>query len=400
MSATLIRGRVGRWILCAIVVGGLTFLPQSAFAQVGEDVTRNPIAGSRIFEAKGCVKCHAVNGMGGHVGPDLGQISRRRSFHELAATMWNHLPAMEREMERLGVERPALDPAEAADLVAYLFTLDYFDAPGDVERGKKLFSEKKCVVCHRVGMFGGTTGPSLDKLSRYGSPILTAAAMWNHAASMADVMEEKGVERPTFTAPELNDLNTYLESVSPPPLGGSLYVLPGSSEEGRVLFTEKGCIECHPVKGVGGRAGPDLSKYGAQRSLMDFAAAMWNKGPAMRERLDDGNGDLAQLGGGEMADLVAYLYSIQYFAEAGDREEGRALLASKGCVGCHTDGQGRAVGAESMAGTMGTPAEALSALWNHSSLMESREASSESAWRELSPSEMADLMAYLQAPTN
>lgn len=401
MGAQSVCGRAAGpgipWLIAAALLVPPVSGWQPAYSQTDE-VTRNPIAGSRVFEAKGCIKCHSVNGMGGDIGPDLGHISRRRSFHELAATMWNHLPVMGEKMEEVGIERPTLDPRETADLIAYLFTLDYFDAPGDVVAGKELFNEKKCVVCHQVGTFGGTEGPSLDKLSRFGSPILMGAAMWNHGPPMAETMEEKGVERPTFTGAELNDLAAYLESVAPPPLEGPLYVLPGSAEEGRVLFTEKHCIECHAVQGVGGHAGPDLSKFGAQRSLMEFAAAMWNKAPLMREALEEEDRDLPELGGGEMADLVAYLYSIQYFAEAGDAERGREILTEKGCLGCHRlNGRGgEASDLQEVAG-MGSPAEVIAALWNHSVWMEEGAAKEPATWRKLSAEEMADLMAFLQA---
>jgi mono/diheme cytochrome c family protein len=214
-------------------------IPVRAAAQVGEEVTQNPIAGSHIFGSKGCVKCHSINGLGGTVGPDLGRNAHWHSFYELAAAMWNHLPTMGARMRELGIARPTLSPGEAADLMAFLFTLNYFDPPGDVEAGKRLFREKKCVVCHQVGTYGGVIGPSLDQLSRYGSPILVAAAMWNHGPKMMELMREKGIERPTFSGSELTDLISYLESVAPPPLEGALYVLPGSAEEGRVLFTEK-----------------------------------------------------------------------------------------------------------------------------------------------------------------
>ena len=398
--STTVRARAP-WLCVTALAGLLVIAPEPLHSQVGEEVTRNPIAGSEVFEAEGCIKCHAVNGMGGDVGPDLGQISRRRSFYELAATMWNHLPAMGEEMLERGIERPELDPKETANLVAYLFALDYFDAPGDVEAGRELFTEKKCVVCHQVGSFGGTEGPNLDQLSRFGSPVLMAAAMWNHGPAMAPRMEEKGVERPTFTGDELNDLATYIESVGPTPLEGPLYILPGSAEEGRVVFTEKSCIDCHAVRGVGGQQGPDLSGFGAQRSLMDFAAAMWNKAPAMQAALEEEQSELAQLGGGEMADLVAYLYSIQYFAEAGDAENGRELVAAKGCLGCHALGERGSKKASDLvevAGAMRSPAHVISALWNHSTLMEAG-AAGEGSWRELTPEEMADIMAFLQAPT-
>jgi cytochrome c551/c552 len=377
------------------------FVAPVAQAQERPGFTQNAMAGSQVFGSKGCVKCHAVNGLGGTVGPDLGHIARRRSFYELAATMWNHVPRMGDEMRDHGIERPQISEREAADLIAFLFTLDYFDPPGDVENGKFLFSEKKCVVCHQVGVYGGVVGPSLDHLGQYGSPILVAASMWNHGPAMAELMEEKGVPRPTFTGSELTDLISYLESATPASLAGPLYVLPGNAEEGRVLFTEKGCIKCHSVQGVGGRIAPDLAERGQHWGLTEFAAAMWNKGPTMAKTAKASNVEIPQVGAGEMADLVAYLYSVQYFAEPGDPENGRELLSLKGCLGCHSlEGQGGATAADlSQRVGMASPSEVVSSLWNHSALMEAADSLSVK-WPKFSAGEMADIAAFMQTTAN
>jgi cytochrome c2 len=45
---------------------------------------QDAVAGSRVFNTKGCVTCHAVNGIGGRIGPDLGRIHRPGSFYDLA----------------------------------------------------------------------------------------------------------------------------------------------------------------------------------------------------------------------------------------------------------------------------------------------------------------------------
>ncbi|NIR31747.1 MAG: c-type cytochrome, partial [Gammaproteobacteria bacterium] len=92
------------------------------------------------------------------------------------------------------------------------------DPPGDVESGKRLFTEKKCVICHQVGVYGGVIGPSLDYLSQYGSPIIVATAMWNHGPTMSEMMSERGIPRPMFSGAELSDLIAYLESVAVKPL--------------------------------------------------------------------------------------------------------------------------------------------------------------------------------------
>src|SRR5215467_10105166 len=85
-------------------------------------VAQDPLAGSRVFGARGCARCHAINGIGGTVGPDLARTNRSRSFYDLAAALWNHAPRMADRMRALGIARPQLDAHESADLVAFLFT--------------------------------------------------------------------------------------------------------------------------------------------------------------------------------------------------------------------------------------------------------------------------------------
>ena len=87
MTQAVRGGVVAGALLFAVVLASST----AAWAQASAPP---PLAGSRVFGAKGCVKCHAVNGSGGRIGPDLGRIVRPRSFYDLATAMWNHLPRM------------------------------------------------------------------------------------------------------------------------------------------------------------------------------------------------------------------------------------------------------------------------------------------------------------------
>jgi mono/diheme cytochrome c family protein len=368
-------------------------------AQENWEPAQDPLAGSEVFQDKGCVKCHSLGGLGGTEAADLARIPRRRSFYELAATLWNHVPIMSEGMSTHGIERPQMDAREAADLIGFLFTLDYFDPPGDVTAGMKLFTEKKCFVCHRVGNYGGEVGPNLDFVGQYASPILVAAAMWNHGAPMADTMKAHGVKRPIFEGTELVDLAAYLESVAPQPIQGKVYVLPGRAEAGRVVFIEKRCNECHSVQGVGGREAPDLSAKGRRWSLTEFAAAMWNKAPAKRAAMGDG-ATVPQLGANEMADLVAYLYSVEYFAEVGDPELGEQRLRNSGCLGCHSlRGSGGTTALDFSEVTVTeSPAEVVAALWNHALFIEAGSDVVHDPWPELGPEETADIIAYLQTP--
>ncbi len=377
----------------------LLWVSQPAHAQESWEPTQDPLAGSQVFGSKGCVTCHSVNGLGGAFGPDLGLSIGRQSLYDLVATMWNHLPRMGQRMQELGIERPQLNAQEAGDLVAFLFTLDYFDPPGDPTVGEHLFVEQKCVVCHQVGLQGGVAGPNLDHLGLYGSPILVAAAMWNHGPGMQNMMEDKGIVRPTFSGSELADLIAYLESMSPPSLASPLYVLPGVAEEGRLAFSGKGCAGCHSVRGTGGQTGPDLARRGVRWNLIEFAAAMWNKGPRMIAEMKERGRRSPQLEAGEMADIVAYLYSVQYFADAGDPEAGRELLSSKGCLTCHSrnGGGGAAAGVLAESAGMESPAEVIAALWNHTLHVDAAGGAA-ILWPMISAEEMADIAALLQTP--
>lgn len=386
-----------KWMVLAVSFL-LPWGSQAAFAQSLFSPTQDPLAGSRVFGTKGCVKCHAVNGAGGKVGPDLGRNLRPRSFYDLAAGMWNHLPKMGERMRELGIARPQLDPRETGDLIGFLYTLDYFDPPGNVEAGRRLFTEKKCVLCHQAGGTGGVAGPNLDFLKQFGSPILIAAELWNHGPAMAEAMRDKGIARPTFRDAELRDLISYLKATSQARSEEPLYVLPGRADEGRRLFRDKGCILCHMVGGEGGRVGPDLAERGLHWSLSQFAAAMWNKAPAMMKEMKARSISVPRLQAGEMADLVAYLYAVRYLAELGDPTKGRELATAKGCLGCHSlDTTGGKVGPD-LAKVKGldSAAAVIAALWNHGFIMAERAERRQVAWPRFRSEEMAHLVAFLQ----
>jgi mono/diheme cytochrome c family protein len=214
-----------------------------AAAQPAVGASQDPAAGARVFDQRGCIKCHAINGVGGKIGPDLTRVARPHSFFDLATAMWNHLPKMAERMKQLGTDRSRLEPQETRDLIAFLYTLGYFDLPGNRENGRKLFVAKKCAVCHQVGGAGGSVGPSLDAMKVFASPILVATALWNHGPQMAEAMKEKGVERPTLTGGELRDLIAYLSPATGTTVQGGVYALPGRAEPGRLLFAEKRCVE-------------------------------------------------------------------------------------------------------------------------------------------------------------
>jgi mono/diheme cytochrome c family protein len=383
-------------IVGALVIVGLSLTAASS-AQVPAPA-QDPLAGSRVFGTKGCVKCHAVNGIGGRVGPDLARIARPRSFYDLATAMWNHLPRMADRMQQMGIERPHLEVQEAADLIGFLYTLNYFDLPGTAAVGRRLFTEKRCVVCHQVDGVGGVVGPTLDHLRPFRSPIYVAAAMWNHGPQMAEAMAARGIQRPTFTGAELRDLIAFLAPGTGGSPDGPIYVLPGRADNGRRLFAEKRCAECHSVSGEGGRVGPDLGERAVRRSPIDFAAEMWNKAPRMLAEMRPRGITAPQLRPEEMADLIGYLQSVRYFAGPGNVQRGYAVATSKGCLTCHGVGGERGKSASDLSKVRLTnPAAVVAALWNHAVITAPAPGGGKLAWPEFRPEEIADLAAMLGA---
>jgi mono/diheme cytochrome c family protein len=387
------------WRRIGVVVALVVVLtPGLSIAQGLFSPRQDPVAGEKLFTAKGCVRCHAVNGVGGTVGPDLGRVARPRTFFDLAATLWNHAPTMAARMRALGISRPALDDQEIGDLAAYLYTLDYFDRKGDPAAGRRVFAAKRCATCHTVGTVGGAVGPDLTKLVGYASPIAIAAAMWNHAARMTAVMRDRGIAPAAFQGSELIDLIAYLKSAVPKATRVELFVLPGSANNGRLLFADKRCVVCHPLVPRGDAEGPDLVEGAAHRSLTEFASAMWNKAPRMLQAMEARKITPPTLQPAEIADLVAYLYSVRYFRQSGDPRRGVLLAVNKGCLDCHAlfGERGKPASDLTRSKHVEAPAGVLAALWNHALVDDPRPLRDRRPWPTFRGDEMADLIAYLR----
>ena len=390
--------------LVAVVLVLLTMLVATVVAAPAQQAPPQPFApdwgmfaGWTVFAEKGCGKCHAVRGVGGTGGPDLARSDPGKSFFEIGAAMWNHLPRMGARMREMGVERGRLTPRDVSYLMAFLFTAQYFDDSGDAKRGEALFTSKGCASCHGVGGRGGTI--PLDWVKRANSPVLVATAMWNHAPQMSEAFKQAGMARPALTGKELLDVIAYIGSAASDAGGVTQQVVPGTPERGRAVFAEKKCGECHAVGGKGPRVGPDLGRAGHHVSLTEFAARMWTHAPAMTAKMKERNIEVPKLAGQDMADILAHLYTSRYFETAPNPRRGGELLQAKGCLGCHAvAGKGAKVGGDlASSGVVGSPASLIAAMWNHSRVMEAQAEKRQITWPELRGDELLDLSAYLAA---
>ena len=81
----------------------------------------------------------------------------------------------------------------------------------DPERGRKLFVDTGCVVCHSVNQVGGEIGPGLDAADMP-SPMNAfefSARMWRGAAAMASMQEDLLGGFISLTGQDLADLVAF-----------------------------------------------------------------------------------------------------------------------------------------------------------------------------------------------
>ena len=78
-------------------------------------------------------------------------------------------------------------------------------------RGRKLFGEKGCVICHEINGVGGRSAPKLDatKTITLVSPFDFAAKMWLGATKMAELQEKELGYRIFLTGQDLADLAAF-----------------------------------------------------------------------------------------------------------------------------------------------------------------------------------------------
>ena len=173
----------------------------------------NPQRGKEVFKEKRCLNCHAINGEGSDIGPDLGESEWDYSVTEIAGLMWNHASAMGEFMEEEKIAWPELSGKEMADLIAYLYFIKFADRPGDPKGGKKLFSQKGCATCHGADAMSGDVGPDLSESDAISSTIRMAQILWNHAPVMEERIMEKAMPWPEFSGKEMTDLYAFLRSL-------------------------------------------------------------------------------------------------------------------------------------------------------------------------------------------
>ncbi len=353
---------------------------------------QNPLKGQIVFEEKGCVSCHSIGGYGGTEGPDLSRELYFGSILELSSTIWNHTPQMNRKYRQLRMNRPQFSESEMLDLFGFLYYLRYLGEPGSVASGKKLLEKKGCISCHKVGGTGGSSGPELDRTQKETSPISIVQAMWNHNPLMHEQIKKMGIKYPTLSGQDVADITVYIRQAS---IGGSeVRMAPGDPANGRKVFENKKCGNCHLVEGKAKKIAPSLSRIDLRKGVTEVASSMWNHGPAMLAQMNKESIEWPRFDKNEMADLIAYLYFLGFEDKPGDEVEGEQTFVKNGCFDCHKSG-GKAPNLSTVK-QFSSPIQMIQLMWNHATEMEDLFISQNKKWPTLDTDDMRNVYAYLR----
>jgi len=362
---------------------GLAMALLTAGALYGAPLSADSTRGAEVFNQEGCIQCHALRGVGASIGPDLGRVADRGfTPATLAATMWNHAPAMWTKMRQLNFQPPVLDEQQAADLFAFFYSVRFFEEPGDASRGKTLFSSRKCIVCHSPTQPQRGSKPVSEWTMAY-DPLELVEIMWNHSTGMRAEVERRGIRLPLLTGQELADILVYArrtvgQTRTPSPV---FHSGPG---QGEALFESKRCASCH------GEITQFLSGGLKDKTLTGIAADMWNHGRNMT--LGD-----TTLAPGEMRQIADFIWFSRAVEGRGESGSGAHVFAAKRCAVCHNDPSSGAPSLTDLAanGRSFSGVTMVSVLTRHGPAMLERMRERHLPWPQFTAGEMSGLIAYL-----
>lgn len=365
---------------------------ESAQRRGATNVASRPSEGDALFRAKGCVQCHEANELAAR-SEGKGQSSQ--PLPELVTAMWNHAPRMWEAMSAKKMQYPELSYEEAGQLVAFLYISRSMDTPGDRERGARLFEIRQCGRCH-----GAVPGyaPSVAQLASTDDLVTWTQTLWNHASAMQTRMKTVGITWPRFEGNDLRDLFAYIRQDGHE---SHASISKADPERGWQVFQNKGCIECHGISRGSEHVGAD---FGPSRDLpptySQFAASMLNHFPTMQRAMATKGGKPPVFAGSEMADVTVFLYNLHYLEPSGSPQVGGSVFGWRGCAQCHgkTAEGTRAGPALRGRGQTYTSVRLAATLWGHGSHMYARTRAQGQAWPSLLPSDVGDLLAFLNTP--
>jgi putative heme-binding domain-containing protein len=146
------------------------------------------------------------------------------------------------------------DAKVAAQVLALmLFAASLLAQGSPVAEGARFF-RASCVNCH------GERGDMIVGVDLGHGKFRRASTDNDLVGIIINGIPGTGMPPNTLTPPQALGVVAYLRSLSP-----STAVVTDDVVNGKALFRDKGCAECHRILGEGSRVGPDLSEIGSLR---------------------------------------------------------------------------------------------------------------------------------------
>jgi mono/diheme cytochrome c family protein len=252
--------------------------------------------GRLLFNETRCVTCHAVDGKGGTIGPDLGKIASKLRPEWLLKWLKNPhevVPATLMPIHNFA-------EGDVRDLTAFLMG-EYADlelqedqaardlaavAKGNVRNGKALIEKYGCTGCHEIEGIEDR-GENGSELTRIGDIHISRLEFgevevphdrrtvpnWLYNKMRKPRLFKAGLKMPDyhFTDEDSEAVTTYLLSLTAEK-APSQYIFPmgerpsdydPQGEFGGVVKKYR-CLVCHRIRGNGGVLAPDLSLEGSR----------------------------------------------------------------------------------------------------------------------------------------
>ncbi len=186
-----------------------------------------------------------------------------------------------------------------------------------VERGKDLWEQSNCMVCHTLFGEGAYYAPELTKVYERRGPEFIAAMLRDPQAMYPG---QRRMQQYDFSEAQINDLIAFFQWAGHVDLNGfppapvlastaapsSTSTRPVAAHDGRPRVFDQMCVACHSVDGRGGSVGPALDGVGDRFDAAYFGR--WLDNPAS-VRPNTQMPDLP-LSEAQIAELTTYLSSL------------------------------------------------------------------------------------------
>lgn len=365
------------FIICLLFIATAGYSSETFFK-----LPDDPLKGFAVFTKKRCIDCHSLKQGEPAFGPDLRNSLRSNDILQIYGKMWSHSLQMFRYMDEREIPHPQFDKQEFKELLDFLYVLNFLSEKGSTEKGKEFFNKNVCSQCHYIGIYGNTSGISLDGFKIYMSPVGLASALWNHGNKMTTQVSLKHINWPVLEGGELSALSEFIKDFSREISAKEVFSSIGSPVKGRRIFLRYNCKQCHSERNF-----ISLSR----KNVLEISAAMWNNGPKMWSRMNEIGYTIPEFTPDEFIDLTSYIYFIQYPWERGSREEGKRIF-EKNCSQCHTKGPGPSL--NSIKGRY-RPIEFMLTIWNHTENMHEIAKEKGISWPRFLGKEMNDLVEFM-----